>query len=159
MPNFRPQLGLSDQKAEILEQELQTLLANYQIAQINTHGFHWNIKGELFFNLHSTLEDLYNDLFTKVDEVAERLLSLGFTPIHTAEQFVEYSNIVSHADVHKHNNIATHVLNDLEIILSQLRKVRNVADEASDNGTVNQMEDFIQQTEKHIWMWSAFLNQ
>ena len=59
---------------------------------MNTRGFHWNITGEKFFELHAKFEELYNDLLTKVDEVAERILTLGYTPLHT---FTDYISIAA----------------------------------------------------------------
>jgi starvation-inducible DNA-binding protein len=157
MSKIRKQLTIKDSSAKDLEAALQNLLANYHMSYLNTHGFHWNVKGEIFFNLHQVLNDLYDELLVKVDEVAERLLSLGFTPIHTAVDFQEYSSIKPQQNLSDPQKIATAVLQDLEVILGSQRKVREIADEAGDYGTVNQMEDYIQQTEKHIWMWSAFL--
>ena len=64
-------------KSAELADKLNTLLANYSIFYQNTRGYHWNIKGEKFFELHLKFEELYNDLFIKIDEVAERILTLG----------------------------------------------------------------------------------
>lgn len=63
-------------------EKLNDLLANYSLFYQNTRGFHWNIKGGKFFELHLKFEELYNDLLLKVDEVAERILTLGYTPEH-----------------------------------------------------------------------------
>jgi len=46
----------------------------------NTHGYHWNIKGEKFFELHLKFEELYNELLLKIDAIAEPILILGHTP-------------------------------------------------------------------------------
>ena len=64
-------IGLHQDKAEDLANKLNKLLANYSIFYQNTRGFHWNIKGEKFFELHLKFEELYNDLLLKIDEVAE----------------------------------------------------------------------------------------
>lgn len=66
-------IGLHQDKAKELANKLNELLANYSIFYQNTRGFHWNIKGEKFFELHLKFEELYNDLLLKIDEVAERL--------------------------------------------------------------------------------------
>ena len=69
-------IGLDVKKSAELAAKLNTLLANYSIFYQNTRGYHWNIKGEKFFELHLKFEELYNDLFIKIDEVAERILTL-----------------------------------------------------------------------------------
>jgi starvation-inducible DNA-binding protein len=84
---------LHQDKAEELANKLNELLANYSIFYQNTRGFHWNIKGEKFFELHLKFEELYNDLLLKIDEVAERILTLGHTPEHSYSQYAKTSTI------------------------------------------------------------------
>ncbi len=86
-------IGLHQDKAEDLAKTLNELLANYSIFYQNTRGFHWNIKGEKFFELHLKFEELYNDLLLKIDEVAERILTLGYTPEHGYSQYAKTSTI------------------------------------------------------------------
>lgn len=61
----------------------------------NTRGLHWNIKGEKFFELHLKFEELYTNLLLKVDEVAERILTLGATPLHTFDDYKSTAKIKS----------------------------------------------------------------
>jgi Ferritin-like domain len=75
-------IGLDDASAKKLAEKLNVLLANYSIFYQNTRGYHWNIKGDKFFELHAKFEELYNDLLLKIDEIAERILTLGQTPPH-----------------------------------------------------------------------------
>jgi starvation-inducible DNA-binding protein len=56
----------------------------------NLRGIHWNIKGRAFFDLHVKFEELYNDANMKVDEIAERILTLGETPLHTFDDYTNY---------------------------------------------------------------------
>ena len=68
---------------------LNDLLANYTIFYQNVRGYHWNVKGDKFFELHLIFEELYNDLFLKIDEIAERILTLGSTPDHRSSKYLE----------------------------------------------------------------------
>ena len=61
-------IGLDAKKAKELANQLNGLLANYQIFYQNARGFHWNIKGNNFFELHLKFEELYDDAVIKVDE-------------------------------------------------------------------------------------------
>ena len=72
-------IGLDAVKAKKLAELLNVLLANYQLFYINSRGFHWNIKGEKFFELHIKFEELYTDTQLKIDEIAERILTLEHT--------------------------------------------------------------------------------
>ena len=67
-------IGIEKVKAENLTVELNDLLANYQVFYQNLRGFHWNIKGKEFFELHVKFEEFYNDAVIKVDEIAEIVL-------------------------------------------------------------------------------------
>ena len=82
-------IGLDKDKAKKLADELNILLANYQVFYINTRGFHWNITGQEFFELHAKFEEIYNDALIKVDEIAERIRTLGHTPLHTFTDYLK----------------------------------------------------------------------
>src|SRR5690606_9996671 len=84
---------LDVKKSDQLAEKLNDLLANYSIFYQNVRGDHWNIKGEKFFELHVKLEELYNDLLLKIDEVAERILTLGHAPNHKYSDYGSISKI------------------------------------------------------------------
>jgi starvation-inducible DNA-binding protein len=71
--NHLNNIGLDPDQSKELAQKLNQLLANYSIFYQNTRGFHWNIKGQNFFELHLKFEELYNDLLLKIDEIAEEM--------------------------------------------------------------------------------------
>src|SRR5688500_1515890 len=93
------QIGLDKAKSKTLADGLNNLLADYMMFYQNTRGLHWNIKGEKFFELHLKFEELYTNLLLKVDEVAERILTLGATPLHTFEDYENTAKIKSVKDV------------------------------------------------------------
>ena len=76
-------IGIDKEKAKELVIKLNDLLANYQLFYQNLRGLHWNIKGKEFFELHLKFEELYNDAVIKIDEIAERILTLEGEPLHT----------------------------------------------------------------------------
>ena len=92
-------IGLDTNVSNQLSEKLNQLLANYQIFYMNTRGFHWNIKGANFFELHAKFEELYNDLLVKVDEIAERILTLGNTPVHSYSQYIKLSAIQEQTNI------------------------------------------------------------
>ena len=87
------QIGLDSKKSEALANELNSLLANFQLYYQNLRGLHWNINGKHFFELHVKFEELYNDVQLKIDLVAERILTLGFSPLHTFSDYLKKSSI------------------------------------------------------------------
>jgi starvation-inducible DNA-binding protein len=83
-------IGLDEKKSQQLATKLNNLLANFQLFYMNARGFHWNIKGEKFFELHVKFEELYTDALVKIDEVAERVLTLNHTPMHAFSDYVKH---------------------------------------------------------------------
>ena len=92
-------IGLDITKSEELAELLNDLLANYSVFYQNTRGYHWNIRGDKFFELHVKFEELYNDLFVKIDEVAERVLTLGHVSKHKFTDYLQHSEILESNEV------------------------------------------------------------
>lgn len=83
-------IGRDSEKSKQPANKLNDLLSNYQLFYINTRGFHWNITGEKFFELHLKFEELYNDALLKVDDIADRIRTLDFTPLHSFSDYLKY---------------------------------------------------------------------
>jgi starvation-inducible DNA-binding protein len=150
-------IGIDEVAASQLADHLNHLLAQYQVFYMNVRGFHWNISGEKFFELHAQFELLYNDLQVKIDEVAERILTLGHTPIHTYAQYLALSEISIAQDVTTWRAGVAHVLDAFKILILQQRKLLKLSSTADDEGTNAQMSDYIRQQEKSIWMYNALI--
>jgi len=153
------QIGLNTNQSNELAKELNTLLATYQMFYQNLRGFHWNIQGPSFFELHLKFEELYNDAILKVDEIAERVLTLGETPYHTFTACLEHSSIKEAANVKDGNGTVSTTLSNLKTLLEMERKILTLSGEAGDEGTNSQMSDYITQQEKTVWMLNAYLGK
>ena len=152
-------IGLDTKKAEELAEKLNTLLANYSIFYQNTRGYHWNIKGEKFFELHLKFEELYNDLFIKIDEVAERILTLGYSPKHRYSDYKKESKIAESNEVSDGIKAVIEIIESFKVIIMIQRDLLNLSADASDEGTNALMSDYIRAQEKLVWMYSAFANK
>src|SRR5690606_33086419 len=86
-------IGLDVKKSKNLASKLNELLADYSIFYQNIRGYHWNVKGDKFFELHDKFQELYEDLFVKIDEVAERIRTLGHTPMHQYSIYLKESKV------------------------------------------------------------------
>ena len=151
-------IGIEKTKARKLAEQLNILLANYSIFYQNTRGYHWNIKGEKFFELHLKFEELYNDLLLKIDEVAERILTLGHTPKHSYSQYANLSTIKESEKVSDGLIAVEQILDAFKTIILLQREILTLSAEADDEGTNALMSDYIRMQEKLVWMYSAFLN-
>lgn len=151
-------IGLDERKSKLLADKLNLLLANYSIFYQNTRGYHWNIKGEKFFELHLKFEELYNDLLLKIDEIAERILTLGYTPNNRYSDYKSVSLIRESNEVSDGMKAIQDILKSFKDIIVLQRELLSLSDEAADEGTNALMSDYIRQQEKLVWMYSAFLN-
>lgn len=151
------QIGLDATKSKELTEKLNLLLANYQIFYINARGFHWNITGDKFFELHAKFEELYNDLLVKVDEIAERILTLGYTPLHSFTDYTRVATIKEATNISDGKEAVEKVVEGYRALINVQREVLSVAQETNDEGTTALVSDYIRQQEKQLWMYSAYL--
>lgn len=151
--------GIEKDKAENLTGKLNLLLAHYSIFYQNTRGYHWNIKGDKFFELHLKFEELYNDLFLKIDEVAERILTLRYTPESNYSQYIKYSAIKEGNAISNGLLAVEHILNSYKIIIKIKREILLLSTDANDEFTNALMSDYIRFQDKQAWMYSSFLNK
>ncbi|NCG04787.1 MAG: DNA starvation/stationary phase protection protein [Bacteroidetes bacterium] len=151
-------IGLDTEKCKELAQALNDLLANYTVFYQNLRGFHWNIQGEKFFELHVKFEELYNDFFEKIDEVAERILTLGHAPQHKSSDYLKKAQISESNEVSNGTKAIKEILDGFTILLKKERHILNLSSEIDDEGTNAQMSDYIREQEKMVWMYSAYLN-
>ena len=135
------------------------LLANYSIFYQNTRGAHWNIKGEKFFTLHPKFEELYDNLVLKIDEIAERILTLGFTPNHNYSEYLSLSIIKESKEVSDANKAVENILASFKIVIDLQREILDRTEKAGDAGTNSQMSDYITEQEKEVWMYNSYLGK
>jgi starvation-inducible DNA-binding protein len=151
-------IGLDENKSTGLAAKLNTLLAAYQVFYMNVRGFHWNIKGDKFFELHLKFEELYTNLQIKIDEIAERVLTLGKTPMHTFEEYSRESVVKTANNVSNGKEAVGHVLEAFRNLLVVEREILGMSSDAGDEGSNALMSDYIREKEKLVWMYSAYLS-
>lgn len=152
-------IGLDVKLTKDLANDLNVLLSNFQIYYQNLRGIHWNIKGKRFFDLHEKFEELYNDANVKVDEIAERVLTLGGTPLHTFEDYLNHVTVPIGKNVKQDEQSVKLIVDSLTELLKIERQILDKSDEANDEGTNSMMSDFITEQEKTVWMMKAWLGE
>ena len=150
-------IGLDKEVSNKLALQLNDLLANYSVFYQNVRGFHWNIKGEKFFELHLKFEELYNDLFVKIDEVAERILTLGEVPHHKFTDYQFISDLKESNDTTDGLSAVAQIVDSFQVLLKKQRVILALSGDINDEGTNSLMSDYIREQEKLVWMYSAFL--
>ncbi|MFI8605978.1 DNA starvation/stationary phase protection protein [Cellulophaga sp. HaHa_2_95] len=158
METLKLQLGLNQEYKLDVTGKLNGLLADFQIYYMNLRGLHWNIKGRKFFMLHEKFEELYTETNEVVDEIAERILSLGLNPLHTFEDYLENKTIRVTKNVADGDGAISSILDNLKELLIQERDILEVASDANDEGTASLMSDLISSQEKLVWMLNSYLS-
>ena len=152
-------IGLNVEKSAQLADKLNALLANYQLLYMNARGYHWNIKGEKFFELHLKFEELYTDLQVKIDEVAERILTLAHSPLHSYTDYLKRSSVKENINISDGKLALQNILDSFEVIITLQREILDLSADANDEGTNALMSDYIREQEKLVWMYSAYLGK
>ena len=152
-------IGLDSENAQQVVNLLNELLANYQIYYQNLRGFHWNVRGNRFFVLHAKFEELYNDAIEKVDEIAERILTLGGVPLHSYAAYTKVATLKAKENVTDADACLRAVVEDVQVLLKQEREILSVAAEIGDDGTQDVFSSYVSSQEKLLWMLDAYLNQ
>ncbi|MBU0473355.1 MAG: DNA starvation/stationary phase protection protein [Bacteroidetes bacterium] len=149
-------IGLEVENSKVVAKSLNQLLADHQIFYQNLRGFHWLILGRNFFQLHELFEKLYNEASETVDELAERILMLGETPLHSFESYLNNAKLKSAENVRTAKESLDILNQNMQSLLSLVRETLVLASENNDEGTVAMMSDLIVKYEKQLWMFSAY---
>lgn len=158
MKTLENKIELSKRSSEKNIEKLNVLLSDFQVYYMNLRGLHWNVKGRDFFLLHEKFEELYTEAGEDVDEIAERILSLGATPLHTLENYLANQRIRTIENVSDGRTAVQLVMDNLELLLLQEREILDTASDLDDEGTAALMSDLISRQEKLSWMLKAYLS-
>ncbi|KAA5548409.1 Dps family protein [Adhaeribacter rhizoryzae] len=150
-------LGLEKETNLELAEKLNELLANYHIYYQNLRAFHWNIKGVNFFQLHAKFEELYTQALVKIDEIAERILTLGHTPLHTFSDYVRVSSVKECQNLTGDRETVNATIENIRTIIQLERNILKLAGESNDEGTQGMISEDLNEHEKNHWMLRAFL--
>ena len=133
------------------------MLANYHIHYQKLRGCHWNVKGKSFFTLHAKFEELYTNAVESIDELAERILTLGKSPLSTYREYIGTSriqeiNTIGMEDI----ALVNAVLEDFSTLIEIEREIMENTSASGDDGTNDMINRFMQFKEKNTWMLRAF---
>lgn len=149
-------LGMDRDKVEGTVNELNTLLSNYHLYYQNLRNFHWNIQGENFLDLHEKFEQLYDDARLKIDEIAERILTLRMRPVSQFSEYLKKAKVDEAGRVEEDLEMVNIILENHRILIENMRRVIKAADSVGDEGTIDMVGGFLSNLEKVSWMLDAW---
>ena len=155
--DYQMNVGISEEERQSIANGVSELLADTYTLYLKTHNFHWNVVGPRFHDLHVMFEAQYTELSTAVDDVAERIRTLGFPAPGTYSQFAALTSISETMGVPTADEMVTILTRDNETLIRTARRILPLAQEASDESTASLIADRMVVHEKTAWMLRSLL--
>ncbi|UEG52207.1 DNA starvation/stationary phase protection protein [Mucilaginibacter daejeonensis] len=154
------EISLDEKEVRPVVDHLNELLANYHIHYQKLRGCHWNVKGTNFFTLHVKFEELYTEALTTIDELAERILTLGKPPYSTFNDYITNSKLKEMDTVGvSDKDLVRALIADMASLIELERRILDITADAGDDGTNDMVNRFMQYKEKNTWMLRSFVNE
>lgn len=150
-------IGISAKQRENISKGLSRMLADSFFLYLKTHNYHWNVNGPMFQTLHVMFMNQYTELWNALDEIAERIRSLGFPAPGTVTDFSRMSSINEVEGVPCAEDMIRDVIISSQIVTRTAREVLDIADKANDQPTVDLLTQRLQVHEKNAWMLRSLL--
>lgn len=138
---------------------LNKQIANWTVLYIKLHNYHWYVKGQQFFTLHLKFEEFYNEAALHIDELAERLLTLGGKPVATMTGSLEIASIKEAAENENAEQMVQSTVNDFTQMIEELKQGMELAESVNDEITGDMFLAIHSTLEKHVWMLNSFLGK
>ena len=152
------EIALKGSKVTPVVEEMNDLLSNYHIYYQNLRGCHWNVKGSNFFTLHIKFEELYTQALAAIDEIAERILTLGKPPYSTLQKYLDTAEIKQVETIGmKDTDMVKTIVVNMDTIIASQRSLMKTTEDAGDDGTNDMINRLMQFLEKENWMLRSFL--
>ncbi|UKT65797.1 Dps family protein [Pedobacter mucosus] len=153
-------ISLNENEVKPVVDLLNDYLANYHIHYQKLRGCHWNVKGQNFFTLHVKFEELYTNAQVTIDEIAERVLTLGKAPHsrfadYIAESKIQEIDTIGMPDL----DMVNALLEDMSVLIEIEREILDESAAAGDDGSNDMVNRFMQFKEKNTWMLRSFLGK
>ena len=150
-------IGIEESARKEIAQGLSKVLADSYTLYLKTHNYHWNVKGPMFQTLHLMFEQQYTELATAVDDIAERIRSLGERAPGSYTEFSKLTSIKEEEGAPKAKDMIANLVTAHETLIRTARHVFPKSEEAGDEATVDLMTQRIQVHEKTAWMLRSLL--
>ena len=150
-------IGIPAPQREQIAQGLGRVLADSTVLYAKTHGFHWNVTGPMFNTLHLMFMEQYTELWTALDEIAERIRALGFPAPYGGSAIGSLSSIAETQGTPAAFAMVRELVEGHEAVARTIRSVFSLADEANDQPTADLLTQRLQIHEKTAWMLRSLL--
>lgn len=150
-------IGIPEQDRARIAEGLGRVLADSTVLYAKTHGFHWNVTGPMFNTLHLMFMEQYTELWTALDEIAERIRALGYKAPFGGSIYRDLSSIPETQGVPAAMEMVRELVEGHEAVARTIRSVFLLADEANDQPTADLLTQRLQIHEKTAWMLRSLM--
>lgn len=150
-------IGIPEETRIEIADGLGRLLADTYTLYLKTHNYHWNVTGPMFQTLHDMFELHYNELWTAVDVIAERIRALGEFAPGSYKDFAERTSIEEDTGIPQAEDMIRNLVRAHEMVVKTARALVPLAAEAGDEPTVGLLGDRMEISEKDAWMLRSLL--
>ncbi|MBE2280423.1 MAG: DNA starvation/stationary phase protection protein [Ignavibacteriaceae bacterium] len=149
----------TQETAKLTADLLTVVLADEVVLYTKARNYHWNVKGIHFFGLHSLFEKIYDELAEDIDNIAERILTLGYNAPGTMTEFLKLSSIKEHPGQYPEATVMVqNFLEDYESVTNKInRTAKKVQDEFADDVTAGMLFGLVEKYQKTAWMIKSVL--
>ena len=137
---------------------LNKQIADWNILFVKLHNYHWYVKGQNFFTLHTKFEELYNEASLHIDELAERVLIIGGKPLATMREYLDTSGIKEANKQVTADEMVLDMVKNYNYLIEELKEGMEIAESESDSVTHDLLLTIREQLSKHVWMLNAYLS-
>lgn len=138
---------------------LNTLLADGTVFYQKLRHYHWNVTGRGFFDLHVKFEEVYNRWAMFIDQIAERVVALDTTPLHTLASILQASTLEEDPTIPEGPDMVRRAIGDLESLRREVDSIIGGAEAAGDRTTANILDGIRDGIEADRWMLVQWLKQ
>ncbi|MBD1996773.1 DNA starvation/stationary phase protection protein [Oculatella sp. FACHB-28] len=150
-------IGINETDRHAIADGLSRLLADTYTLYLKTHNFHWNVTGPMFQTLHIMFETQYTELAVAVDDIAERIRSLGFPAPATYSEFAQLTSIPETTGVPQATDMIALLVEGNEAVVKTARSTFPAAERAGDESTADLLTERMRLHEKTAWMLRSLL--
>jgi len=152
-------IGIPEKSRKAIADGLCRLLADSYTLYLKTHSFHWNVTGPQFNSLHQMFMTQYTEIWTAIDDVAERIRSLGFYAPGSYAAFSSLTSIKESTKVPKANQMVQELIEGHEAVTRTARSIFPLAEQGEDEASLDLLTQRIQIHEKTAWMLRSVIEK
>ncbi|HRE40020.1 MAG TPA: DNA starvation/stationary phase protection protein [Ignavibacteria bacterium] len=156
---MKADIGISEKNTKAVADKLQVILADEYVLYTKTRNYHWNVEAPNFMELHKLFESQYEEIDEMIDDIAERIRSIGHYSTGRLQDFLSLTNLLEPNSNNKAEKQIKNLLQDHETLIKELRKCEgDFSDKFKDAGSADFVTALMEKHEKMAWMLRSYLS-